>query len=223
MKRVFFGVVSIVAAWTLSAAAIDSMVDPQRIQEAIAIGQSTFAADRTRFHALYRVIVAKSPVDYLEIVTPFRRVELAAETRASQGDRRFGQRQARETLAAAADELDVRVELTFHPLNTYVGVPDYVVTIIGAANESPIEALRSERFPRFGTRVEGPPALAPTPSAPVTKKGAQAQPVLGGLVVAHFDVRTLDASGSYDVVIAERGNRGVTEIARARVDLSRMR
>jgi hypothetical protein len=223
MKPLLFAILSVVAASTLTALAMESMADPQAIQDAISIGQSTFPADRTRFHTPYRVTIGKSPVDYLEIVTPFRRVELAAEERAAQGDRRFGQRQAREVLSASPDEIDINVELTFHPLNTYVGVPDYIVTLTGGGSSAVIESLRSERFPRFGTRVDGPFVLHPTPAAPVTKKGAQAQPVLGGRVIAYFDARALSVSGSYDVVIAERGSQGATEIARARMDLSKMR
>src|SRR3954465_10574862 len=124
-------VVVLLAAGTRPAA-MQSMLDAPSLQEAIAIGQSRLAAERARFHLPYRIPVNKSPVDYIDIVTPFRRVELAAEARAAAGQRGFGQREALEIVAAAPDRLDTYVELTFHPLNTYIGVPNYDLALMGS-------------------------------------------------------------------------------------------
>lgn len=213
-------------------AALEPTLDAQRIQDAIAIGQSSIASDRTRFHEAYRVTAGKPPVDYLEVVTPFRRVEQAAEARRDAGDRTFGQRQARESLQDAPDRLDVVIELTFHPLNNYVGVPDYTAVLVPTGGSESRRSERGsallepsgiERVPRFGPRVSGqsPSALAP----PRQRRNTPGQPVLGGTVVAHFDARDVDPEGAYDVLIGERvaGEKRINEIARVRIDLSRMR
>lgn len=203
-------------------AAVDLMTEPQSIRDAVAIGQSSLASERTRFQQGYRVPVAKPPVDYLEIVTPFRRVELAAEERAASGDRTFGEKQGRETLAAS-DRLDIIVELTFHPLNTFVGVPDYLVQLIPAGGGEAIEPLGTERVPRFGARMDG--RTSPIPPTTVPARKGPGQPVLGGTMIVHFDMHLMDAARSYDVVVGDRaaGQTRMTELARARIDLARIR
>src|SRR4029079_12443309 len=103
---------------------------PAEIEEAVRLGQTRIAADRTRFHAPYRILVTQAPVDYIDVVTPFRRVVLAADERARLGDRSFGQRQAIEMLNASHGQFDFVVELTFHPLNTFVTMPEYGVAVI---------------------------------------------------------------------------------------------
>lgn len=204
-------------------AALDPMSDPQAIRDAVAIGQSSIASERTGFQQAYRISVGKPPVDYLEIVTPFRRVELAAEEHARSGDRTFGEKQGRETLATS-DRLDVIVELTFHPLNTFVGVPEYLVLLIPHGDGGPIEPLAIERVPRFGARLEGRFSPIPPTTVPTRKKGV-GEPVLGGTMIAHFDTQAVEASRSYDVVIGDRppGQTRMTELARATVDLPHVR
>ncbi len=60
-------------------------------------------------------------MDFVDVVTPFRRVVMAAESRARQGDHRFGQRDALELLPrSTAGTSTIRAEFTFHPLNTFV-------------------------------------------------------------------------------------------------------
>jgi hypothetical protein len=204
------------------AIAFDAMLDAEAVQQALAIGQSRLAQDHERFHRAYRVMVGKAPVDWVEVVTPFRRIVLTAEARAAAGDRRFGQRQAIETVAASPDQLDVYVELSFHPLNTFVGVPNYPVTMTRAGEAMPREPLSMDRIPRFGPRVTGP--TLPVPAGPVVPGGSL--PMLGGTIIARFDTTTLERTGTYDVVIrdvAERGTRPASELARARVDLAAIR
>jgi hypothetical protein len=202
--------------------AFDATLDADAIQQALAIGQSRLAQDHERFHRPYRVTVGKPPVDWIEIVTPFRRIVLAAEAKAAAGDRRFGQRQALEIAAASRDQLDVDVELSFHPLNTFVGVPEYRVAIQRGSDTPPRDPISIDRVPRFGPRVPGP--TFPVPTGPVLPGGSQ--PMLGGTVIAHFDMTGLEQAGTYDVVIreaAEKGTRPASELARARVDFAAMR
>src|SRR5688500_5832137 len=117
-------VIASVVWWVVAApgvvGAIDIVMDLQTVNAAIVLGQTRIERDRTRFHEPYRVALKKAPLDFIDIVTPFRLVVLAAETRARTGDRSFGQRQALELVAAAAHQVDIHVEFTFHPLNTYV-------------------------------------------------------------------------------------------------------
>jgi hypothetical protein len=141
---------------------------------------------------------------------------LAAESRAQIGDRSFSQRQGLELVAAAPPQLEVRVELTFHPLNTYVSVPAYGVSLVEPGS-APVPPVALERLPRYGPRVDG--ATLPLPvSGGLTLPGGS-QPMLGGAVVARFDARALNAAGLYDVVIQESDK----ELARVRANLEGMR
>jgi hypothetical protein len=224
------GIVTAAAITLLVAhpAAFDTMLDPEEIQQAIAIGQSRLAQERERFHRGYRVMVGRAPVDYVEIVTPLRRIVLAAEAGATGGDRRFGQRQALELLAASGNQIDIYVELSFHPLNTFVGVPEYQVTLVPGGGVGAGEPLTVDRIPRYGPRVSGVPL--PAPAGPVVPGGSQ--PMLGGTIIAHVDGGGLEATGVYEVVLRDvarlrQGSGGqaaqASELARARVDLATMR
>ena len=202
-----------------TAGAVDYVMDRAAVDAAVTLGQSRTERERLRYHADYRFAIGKPPIDYVEIVTPFRRVVLAAEARALVGDRRFGQRQAMELLAAADGQLDVRVEVTFHPLNTYVGVPGYAIKLVMRETRSakaPVTPVSMESIPRYGARVDGTPVFLPAPGA---GSGGQSQPLLGGTVMAHFDGRVVDANGSYNVIVEEAGK----EIGRIGVDLGKLR
>jgi hypothetical protein len=212
-------VVAAVAAATATVRAVDVAMDRASVDAAVTLGQSRTERERLRYHADYRFSINKPPIDYVEIVTPFRRLVLAAEARALVGDRRFGQRQALELLAAAGGQLDVRVELTFHPLNTYVGVPEYTIRLV-TGEASPARAavtpLSVESIPRYGARVDGTPVFLPAPGG---AGGEKSQPLLGGTVVAHFEGGAFDANGRYDVTIQEAGK----ELGRVGVDFGRVR
>ena len=192
------------------AAAYSPALDQRAIDDAVAIGQSYSDAVRERFHLAYRVHVAKAPVDYIEVITPFRRLVLTAEDRARIGERYLSQREVRDALARQAEAIDLALELTFHPLNTYVGVPDYAVTL-----EAGLQRLRPsslQRFSRFTPRVAGVPA----PGAGAIRG---TQPLLGGTAVARFDRADLNPFGVYDVVISEAGK----ELGRGRIELGTLR
>jgi hypothetical protein len=197
-----------------AAAAMQMTLDPRAVDEAIAIGQSRIDVQRTRFHAPYRLAVGRAPLDYIEVITPFRRVALAAEARTRVGDRSFGQRQAFELLSTASNQLELWFELTFHPLNTLVGVPAYDIALEPSGGGR-ILPRTVNRIPRYGARVEGElPFPAPGSALP-----GGSQPMLGGIVITEFDGRVLDATGAYDVVVREAGK----ELARVRLELGRVR
>ena len=201
---------------TATLSAVQMTLDARAVSEAIAIGQSRVDADRARFHAPYRIPVNKPPIDFVEVVTPFRRVVMHTESRARVGDRSFGQRQALELLNATPAELDIWVELTFHPLNTYVGVPPFEVLLADRSGVR-IPPRAFERLPRYGARVDGEPSRLAVPGGIALPGGSQ--PMLGGTIIAQFDGGPINATGVYDVLIVE----GKAEPARVRVDLGRLR
>ena len=97
-------------------AGFEQALDRRLFGEAIAVGQSRIEAVRTRFHQPYRIQVSRPPIDYIDIVTPFRRVALLAEERAQAGGRLF-QREAIALLGDRSTLVEILVEMTFHPLN----------------------------------------------------------------------------------------------------------
>jgi hypothetical protein len=199
-----------------STEAVQLTLDRRAIEEAIYIGQSRIESERTRFHVPYRVRVTQPPIDWIDVITPFHRVELAAETNARSGRRQFGQQEAQEILRGVSDQIDLLIEMTFHPLNTFVAVPPYQVEVIlpGGRRLGP---RRIDRFPRFGPRPESPGPALPTPSASLVFGGGQ--PVVGGTMLAPLDGSMLDPKQRVDVVVMD----GKTELARAAVDLGQMR
>src|SRR5215510_188739 len=207
-----------VALIALSAAAIafEPSLDPPSLADAIQLGQSGIDDMRSRFHAAYHVDVMQAPVDYIEVVTPFRRVALDAEAHTRAGERLYGQREALATLGDNPSRLDIVVELTFHPLNNYVGVPAFTVVLMPPGGKA-IEPRTIGRVPRFGPRLSGTPLPYPYVANSAAPQGSQ--PLLGGSIVAAFDGTALDARGTYLTVIRDSGK----DVAKATVDLARLR
>jgi hypothetical protein len=200
---------------SVSIAGVQLTLDRRAIEEALALGQSRQDADRYRFHMLYRLNIARPPLDWIDVITPFHRVALAAEARARVGDRVFGQREALAALSAAPYPLQLLVELTFHPLNTFVGVPSYAVTLLGPQGVR-IQPKQLDRFPRFGARTDSMPALPVPNAAPIFGAG---EPMVGGMLLVQFSTDDLNPNGRYDVVVSEAGK----ELARAPLDLAKVR
>ena len=170
------------------AGALELVLGPRALTEAIDLGQSRVDSLRTRFHAPYRLNVSRPPVDHIEVITPFRRVALAAQAHAQRGDRLFGQREARAVLAETPEQIDLLVELTFHPQNTFIGVPTYEVHLLPAtATTAPIAPRDVSYVPRFGPRIEGMPLPFPYPMTSPGVPGGQ--PLSGGTIVVHLDGR----------------------------------
>jgi hypothetical protein len=203
-----------------SAGAFVTTLDPQTLAEAIAIGQGRINDTRAQFHAAYHIEVGKAPVDYIEVVTPFRRIALDAEARAHSGDRLYGQRDALATLGDDPGRVDIVVELTFHPLNNFVGVPDYVVNLETTSDAPPPLPRQIARIPRFSARLAGTPLPYPYTVGAPNRNGSQ--PLLGGTLLATFDGPALDAQGTYWVVVSDSAKDG-KELARARVDFGKLR
>lgn len=196
-----------------AASAYAPRLDQRAIDDAVSIGHSPSEPRRERFHLSYRVHVARAPVDYVEIITPFRRLVLAAEERARIGDRFFQQRDAAAVLARHGEGIEIAVELTFHPQNTYVGMPVYDVSMARLSGRV-IRARALQGVPRFTPRVTGFPVPGVGAGLP-----AGGQPLVGGTVLAHFDRADLDPQGTYDIVVREAGK----ELATGRIDLAAVR
>lgn len=216
MARTDVVVVAILAALTAAVSAFEPALDPRSLSEAIDLGQSRIDDVRSRFHAAYHIDVMQAPVDYIEVVTPFRRIALDAEARTRAGERLYGQREALATLADNPSRLDIVVELTFHPLNNYVGVPAFTVALMAPGGKA-IEPRTIGRVPRFGPRLSGTPLPYPYVANSAAPQGSQ--PLLGGSIIAAFDGAALDARGTYLAVIRESGK----DVAKATVDLARLR
>src|SRR6476660_9625759 len=189
-------------AFGTAAIAFEPSLDPPSLADAIQLGQSRIDDVRSRFHAAYHIDVMQPPVDYIEVVTPFRRIALDAEAHTRAGERLYGQREALATLGDNPSRLDVVVELTFHPLNNYVGVPAFTVVLMPSGGKA-IEPRTISRVPRFGPRLSGMPLPYPYVANSVAPQGSQ--PLLGGSIVAAFDGTALDARGRYLAIIRDSG------------------
>jgi hypothetical protein len=203
-----------VAAATLHG--VDLRLDTTAIGDAVSLGQTSIPGNLTRFHQAYRVAIGKPPFDYLEIVTPFRRIALAAEALARAGDRSFAQRQALEIDRDAPGHIDVYAELTFHPLNTFVLVPSYQVTLVLPSGEI-VQPRNLSRMARYGARVEGsgvPHTPTPIPGGAVP---GRSQPLLGATLMATFDGFALAGrcDRACDVLINEEGGRSAALVGMA--------
>jgi hypothetical protein len=216
MARTDVVVVAVLAALAAAVSAFEPALDPRSLSEAIDLGQSRIDDVRSRFHAAYHIDVMQPPVDYIEVVTPFRRIALDAEARTRAGERLYGQREALATLGDNPSRLDIVVELTFHPLNNYVGVPSLTVVLMPPGGKA-IEPRTIDRVPRFGPRLSG--ATLPYPYVANSAAPQGSQPLLGGSVIATFDGAALDARGTYLTVIRDSGK----DVAKATVDLARLR
>jgi hypothetical protein len=216
MARTDVVVVAILAALTAAVSAFEPALDPRSLSEAIDLGQSRIDDVRSRFHAAYHIDVMQPPVDYIEVVTPFRRIALDAEARTRAGERLYGQREALATLGDNPSRLDIVVELTFHPLNNYVGVPAFTVALMAPGGKA-IEPRTIGRVPRFGPRLSNTPLPYPYVANSAAPQGSQ--PLLGGSIIATFDGTALDARGTYLAVIRDSGK----DVAKATVDLARLR
>jgi hypothetical protein len=194
--------------------AIEFTLDRRGIEQAIYLGQGS-EAERERAQRPYRLAINRPPLDYIDVVTPFRRLLLFTEQRRRIGDRSVGQRQAMELLNEAPGQIDLWVEFTFHPLNTYVGVPNYEVVLMTPTGTA-IKPKALDRIPRFGPRTDTTPL--PYPRQPGRLVVGAGQPMLSGTVAVSFDEMQLTNS-VYDVVVSEAGK----ELGRARLALPQLR
>ena len=198
------------------AGAVDLTLDQRTINDALLFGQSRVASDRQRFHQPYHIPVRSGEVDFIDVVTPYRRLVLTAEDHVANADRSFGYKQALALLDATARQIDLHVELTFHPLNVYVGVPAYRV-VLAAADRKRVEPRTVGLYSRYTPRISERPSVTAIPGAAL--QPGKSQPLIGGTMIAEFDGETLVPTAAYDAVIVLDGK----DVARARIDLGKLR
>jgi hypothetical protein len=195
-------------------------LDHLAIQDALTIANSSFDSTHRRFHADYRFPVNRPPVDFVSVVSPFRRLVLAAETQERLGQRMYGQREALAALQPDPDRFEVYVELTFHPHNTFIGVPDYTIALEPITFRGPTVApAEIERLSRFGPRLDDSSYPFPYPYTVVPRGPGGSEPLRGGTLIARIPGNRLDPKAGYEVIVLD----GSKELARTRVDLSRLR
>ena len=214
MRHAPLAAIIISVAGVTALAGVQTNVDLLAIDDALTLIRSGSQSELTRFNEPYRVKVEKAPVDYLEVVTPFRRIVLAGAAKTAVGDRSFGQRQAIDLLAEGGERLDIYAEVTLSPFNTFIGVPDYVMALVDQSGRR-LEATAITRLSRWTPRLPGPPAVPPF-QMPTTPLGS---PLVGATVIAGFDLKTLVPDATYDVIV----ELGKDELVRAGVALGGMR
>jgi hypothetical protein len=196
----------------LLAGGFETALTPRLLDEALSIGQSRIESVRARFHQPYRLQIARPPFDYVDVVTPFRRVVLLTEDRTNLGIRGFTTREAADALGTQAGVVELRVEMTFHPQNVFIGVPGYDLALAAPGTPDRLAPMEVMRLPRFGPRIDGAQP-APSGGPPDPRRGGSL-PLTGGTLVAVYPVGTVKATEAYDIVISEMGK----ELARARVN-----
>ena len=149
---------------------------------------------------------------------PSRRSDRARNAR-NLGIRGFTNREAAAALGSAAAIVEIRVEMTFHPQNVFIGVPGYDVELVACLDRRPADAAVEidAHSPLRPAHRRAAPLPAPAGGPPNLPAGGQ--PLTGGTIVATFPIGTLDAAGVYDVVVSEMGK----ELARARVNFAGLR
>src|SRR4029434_9560973 len=103
--------ITCVACGVVSTDAVQLTLDRRALDEAINIGQSRIESERRRFHVPYRVRVARSPIDWIDVITPFHRVELAAEMNARSGRLIVSQHEGFYVLKGAAEHIHLLIAL----------------------------------------------------------------------------------------------------------------
>jgi hypothetical protein len=181
--------------------AINVRLGPEDIQRATDLARFPHTdAERTQFHKRYTVAVNGPTIDYfavesVEVITPFRRMELIAEEHARVNDlfARGGLRDAEEALRPWRDQISIVTRLRFDQTKVIPDVPALEVTIEGPSLLFPISSNSSGIYTRTGDQ----------------------RWLVGGLVEAVFDAQAV-SQATQPVVVRWNGK----EIVRVAVDFA---
>jgi hypothetical protein len=182
-----------------SLGAINVRMGPEDIRRATELARfPNTDADRNRFHSRYIVRVKGPAVEYfaveaIEVITPFRRLELIAEDHARINDlfARGGIHDAEAALAPWRNLVTVVAHVQFDQTKIIVGVPELNLAVEGSSVALPIGIKTSEVYSGSGDQ----------------------RWLVGGLVEAQFDVRDI-LPATQAVVVGWQGK----EVMRARID-----
>ena len=102
------------------------------IERALAMARGR-EAERQQFHSRYLFNLTDPTVTQIEVITEFRRLVLIAEDHVLHGDFMFtrGVRAGEQALAPTRGMLTLRAQIRFSPLNTFVVLPDYGLSVSG--------------------------------------------------------------------------------------------
>jgi len=137
-------------------------------ERALSIGRA-FDEERARFHKPYVLAVNDPTVEQIEVVTEFRRVVLFAEEQIRRGDHMFSVRQVEAAMRPWHGKVTFVARLRFHPMNTFMSVPPYDITI----GDPPVASLEVRRTANYGFVSN--------------KKQAAPAPLTGAVVESDFD------------------------------------
>jgi hypothetical protein len=213
MRRPTLIAVMLIAAAHVPTGAVQASLDLPAVNEALLFARTATDTERQQFNRPYRVVVGKAPVDYVEVITPYRRIVLEGSARRLAGNV-LGQSQALDMLQTAGATIDVSLELTLNPLNTYIGVPNYRVAL-DAPDGRRIAPTDTFRTARWIPRLEGPPSATPGATPPRPPGGT----MVGATIVGRFALSSLNANGNYEVEVGVEGGTAV----RAAIALAGMR
>lgn len=147
LPRVFVtACVAIVAL--VPAGAINLQLTTADIERALTVARDREGA-RARFHAPYITSLNTPTVQSIEIISEFRRVVLLAEEHILKGDRGFASssRIAGDAVKPWTNRVSVVARLRFHPLNTYVTVPNIEIVLDGPnANAAFVGVLKEPQY-----------------------------------------------------------------------------
>lgn len=132
--------------------AINVLLTPADIQRATELARFPHTdADRAQFHKCYTIVVNGPVVEYfavekMDVITPFRRMELIAEDHARINDlfARGGLQDAEEALRPWRDRVAIVAHLRFDLTKPIPGVPAADVTLEGPRLVAPIAIRTSE-------------------------------------------------------------------------------
>jgi hypothetical protein len=138
--------------------AIDVRLTLEDIQRATELARFPHTdADRAQFHKRYTIAVNSPVVEYfavekIEVITPFRRMELIAEEHARINDlfARGGLQDAEDALRPWRDQVSIVAHLRFDLTKPIPAVPEVDVTIEGPNLELPITINGSGVYTRNG-------------------------------------------------------------------------
>jgi hypothetical protein len=138
--------------------AIDVQLTPEDIQRATELARFPHTdAERAQFHKRYTIAVNGPLVEYfsvetIEVITPYRRMELIAEEHARLNDlfARGGLHDAEEALRPWRDQVSIVVRLRFDQTKVIPDVPEVDMTLEGPTLTAPISIKSSGIYSTSG-------------------------------------------------------------------------
>lgn len=184
--------------------AVTEVLTEREIAQALSIANGSDAT-RALFHAPYVIAVDHQVIERLEIVTEFRRLELAAEAQLKAGNWMVARggfdakgRTLKDLLAPLVGQVSLRATLRFHPQNDYAAMPAFDI-LLGEPTLLAINAVRTSH------------------TTPATGEKGTRDVIHGATVEVFYNAPTIA-----DRVLPVRMMFEGREIARVTVDFSRI-